>query len=52
MATPSGTDRELLRAQIERERQQFVDTHARSRALFSDAKGALLRGVPMSWMSE
>src|SRR6266480_706143 len=51
-AKRSHIDRDLLGALIEGERRLFVETHAQSRALFADAKGVLLRGVPMSWMSE
>jgi glutamate-1-semialdehyde 2,1-aminomutase len=36
---------------IERERERFADAHPRSRELHADARGSLLAGVPMSWMS-
>jgi glutamate-1-semialdehyde 2,1-aminomutase len=36
---------------LERERQRFADTHARSRQLHEAARGSLLAGVPMSWMT-
>ena len=39
---------EVLRAEEER----FVATHRRSGELFEEAKGSLLAGVPMPWMTE
>jgi glutamate-1-semialdehyde 2,1-aminomutase len=34
-----------------RERERFAATHRRSRALHEAARGSLLAGVPMSWMT-
>jgi glutamate-1-semialdehyde 2,1-aminomutase len=36
---------------LERERERFADTHPRSRELHESARGSLLAGVPMSWMT-
>jgi len=36
---------------MERERRMFRDRHPRSGALAADAKGSLLFGVPMNWMT-
>ncbi len=36
---------------LERERQRFAATHALSRELHERARGSLLAGVPMSWMT-
>jgi glutamate-1-semialdehyde 2,1-aminomutase len=36
---------------MERERQTFRERHPRSAALAADAKGSLLFGVPMNWMT-
>ena len=36
---------------IEREREEFARRHPRSRELHERAAGALLAGVPMSWMT-
>jgi len=36
---------------IEREREEFARRHPRSRELHERARGALLAGVPMSWMT-
>ena len=36
---------------LERERSRFADSHARSRELHERARGSLLAGVPMSWMT-
>ncbi len=44
-------DRERLRALLERERRQYAADHPRSLALFEEARGSLLAGVPMSWMA-
>jgi glutamate-1-semialdehyde 2,1-aminomutase len=41
-----------LGALFDREREIFARGHPRSRALFERGRGNLLRGVPMSWMSE
>jgi glutamate-1-semialdehyde 2,1-aminomutase len=40
-----------LRELIAREREQFEDTHPRSRELHEAARASLLAGVPMSWMT-
>ncbi len=34
-----------------RERERFADAHPRSRELHERARGSLLAGVPMSWMT-
>ena len=34
------------------ERERFLETHPRSRALHDRARRSLLDGVPMNWMSE
>jgi glutamate-1-semialdehyde 2,1-aminomutase len=44
-------DRTRLRELMEREETAFVDAHPRSKELFNRAKGSLLGGVPMSWMT-
>jgi glutamate-1-semialdehyde 2,1-aminomutase len=36
---------------IEREREEFARRHPRSRELHEQARGSLLAGVPMSWMT-
>lgn len=36
---------------MEREQRLFVEAHPRSRGLFERARGSLLGGVPMSWMT-
>jgi glutamate-1-semialdehyde 2,1-aminomutase len=36
---------------IERERRRFAELHPRSRELHEQARGSLLAGVPMSWMT-
>jgi glutamate-1-semialdehyde 2,1-aminomutase len=36
---------------LERERERFAASHARSRELHEQARGSLLAGVPMSWMT-
>ena len=40
-----------LTSLLERERERFAATHARSRELHERARGSLLAGVPMSWMT-
>ena len=40
-----------VRALMERERQTFRERHPRSGELAEDAKGSLLFGVPMNWMT-
>ncbi len=44
-------DRSRLARLMERERQMFRERHPRSRGLFAEAKGSLLYGVPMNWMT-
>ena len=41
----------MLARLLERERARYVELHPRSRRLFAEARGSLLAGVPMSWMS-
>ena len=41
-----------LAAALRDEEQLFAARHPRSRELFEDAKGSLLAGVPMPWMTE
>ena len=36
---------------LDRERARFADSHPRSRELHERARGSLLAGVPMSWMT-
>src|SRR5262245_11872195 len=36
---------------MEGEERRFVEARPRSRALFERARGSLLAGVPMSWMT-
>jgi len=47
----SEIDRSRLAELMERERRMFRDRHPRSGALAADAKGSLLFGVPMNWMT-
>jgi glutamate-1-semialdehyde 2,1-aminomutase len=44
-------DRSRLEALMDAERQRFRETHARSGELSEEAKGSLLYGVPMNWMT-
>lgn len=46
----SRLDRGRLGRLLEREQARFEAEHPRSRALYERARGALLGGVPMSWM--
>jgi glutamate-1-semialdehyde 2,1-aminomutase len=46
--TPSGA---LVEKLFERERQRFAAEHPRSRELYERARGSLLSGVPMNWMT-
>jgi glutamate-1-semialdehyde 2,1-aminomutase len=48
----ADVDRGRLRALIAEERAAFDSRHPRSRALFEQARGSLLAGVPMSWMAK
>ena len=43
--------REQLAGLIAREREAYERDHPRSRELHAEARGSLLAGVPMSWMS-
>jgi len=44
-------DRRRLHEALHNEKERFARDHPRSRALFERAKGPLLTGVPMSWMT-
>ncbi len=50
--TDAVIDRGRLRKLMEREAARFLDEHSRSRELFERARGSLLSGVPMHWMTE
>ncbi len=43
-------DRARLASLMSREQERFADDHPRSAALFEQARGSLLDGVPMPWM--
>jgi glutamate-1-semialdehyde 2,1-aminomutase len=45
-------DRTRLSALQAAEQQRFTETHPRSLALYQRAKGSLLEGVPMHWMTK
>ena len=45
-------DRDRLLEALDSEEERFVATHRRSGELFEEAKGSLLAGVPMPWMTE
>jgi glutamate-1-semialdehyde 2,1-aminomutase len=45
-------DRDRLRDALGAEEERFLATHRRSGELFEQAKGSLLAGVPMPWMTE
>ena len=45
-------DRGRLAAALRDEEALFAERHPRSRELFEEAKGSLLAGVPMPWMTE
>jgi glutamate-1-semialdehyde 2,1-aminomutase len=47
----STVDRELLKTLREREELVFAERHPRSHELAERAKGSLLYGVPMNWMT-
>ena len=49
---PNDIDRTRLLELLDRELGRFERDHPRSRELFERAKGSLLAGVPMPWMSE
>ena len=44
-------DRDRLRTLRTAEEQRFVETHPRSAELAEEARGSLLAGVPMPWMT-
>jgi glutamate-1-semialdehyde 2,1-aminomutase len=46
-----SVDRERLTGLIERERARFAETHPLSLELHERARGSLLEGVPMPWMT-
>lgn len=45
-------DRQHLAALHAAELDRFAQTHPRSRALFEEARGSLVSGVPMTWMAK
>ncbi|HEY5976651.1 MAG TPA: aspartate aminotransferase family protein [Solirubrobacterales bacterium] len=45
-------DRDRLASALRDEEELFASRHPRSRQLFEEAKGSLLAGVPMPWMTE
>src|SRR5438093_11964003 len=45
-------DRTRLRDLLHAEEERFASSHQRSAALYEEAKGSLLAGVPMPWMTE
>jgi glutamate-1-semialdehyde 2,1-aminomutase len=45
-------DRDRLLDRLQAEEELFVSAHRRSGELFEQAKGSLLAGVPMPWMTE
>jgi glutamate-1-semialdehyde 2,1-aminomutase len=45
-------DRGRLLDALSAEEERFIATHRRSGELFEEAKGSLLAGVPMPWMTE
>jgi len=49
---PVAVEQSRLAALMAREERTFVDAHPRSAALFDRARGSLLGGVPMNWMSK
>jgi glutamate-1-semialdehyde 2,1-aminomutase len=48
----TAIDRDRLLDRLRAEEERFVATHRRSGELFEQAKGSLLAGVPMPWMTE
>ncbi|MFL5766712.1 MAG: aspartate aminotransferase family protein [Actinomycetota bacterium] len=46
-----AVDRARLGALMERERASFEERHPRSKELWERARGSLLSGVPMNWMT-
>ena len=49
--TANTVDRDRLATLMEREQDRFVARHSHSRQLFEQARGSLLGGVPMNWMT-
>ena len=47
-----GLDRTRLTSLMERESERFATDHPRSRAAWERARGSLLSGVPMNWMTK
>src|SRR3954463_8595193 len=47
-----AVDRSRLKALLQDETERFMVANPRSRALFEDAQGSLLGGVPMTWMAK
>jgi glutamate-1-semialdehyde 2,1-aminomutase len=52
MEATSVIDRARLGELMNAERERFSTAHPRSAALFAEASGPLLAGVPMSWMAK
>ena len=50
--TAEALDRSRLGGLLGAELERFAESHPRSRALFEEAQGSLLGGVPMSWMAK
>ena len=49
---PDPIDRDRLAAAHAAELERFAAEHPRSRALFDQARGSLVSGVPMTWMAK
>ena len=49
--TAKTIDRDRMATLMAREQDRFVARHSRSRELFERARGSLLGGVPMNWMT-
>src|SRR5438552_13371378 len=47
-----SVDRARLTSALHAEQERFAREHPGSRALFEDAQGSLLGGVPMTWMAK
>jgi glutamate-1-semialdehyde 2,1-aminomutase len=52
MAASTPIDRARLAELTEHEIARFLEAHPHSRALYERARGSLLAGVPMHWMTE
>src|SRR3954464_4338342 len=52
MTTAAGLDGERIGAVHAAERERFAAAHPRSRELFARARGSLVGGVPMTWMTK